>query len=154
VLGVLAADCGPVLLADRAAGVIGAAHAGWKGALDGVLDAVVAAMVGLGAQPGRITAALGPCIAQASYQVGPEFVARFLAETPDNRGFFTPDGEKARFDLKGYVGHRLARAGIGRIEILPDDTCADEDRFFSYRRTTLRCEGRFGLQLSAIMLDG
>lgn len=153
-LGVLAADCGPVLLADHVAGVIGAAHAGWKGALDGVLESVVAAMVGLGAQPGRITAVLGPCIAQASYQVGPEFVARFLADSQDNRTFFAPDGERARFDLKGYVGRRLERAGVGRVELLPDDTCADEDGFFSYRRTTLRREDRFGLQLSAIMLAG
>jgi polyphenol oxidase len=153
-LGVLAADCGPILLADPAAGVVGAAHAGWKGALGGVLEAVVAAMVGLGAAPGRITAVLGPCIAQASYEVGPEFVARFTAETPDNRAFFAPDGEKARFDLKGYIGRRLERAGVGQVEVMPGDTCADEEHFFSYRRTTLRREERFGLQLSAIVLEG
>lgn len=154
VLGVLAADCGPILLADGDAGVIGAAHAGWKGALGGVVESAVAAMVDLGAAPGRITAVLGPCIAQASYEVGPEFVARFFAETNENRAFFAPHGERARFDLKGYIGHRLERAGVGRVDLLPDDTCANDERYFSYRRTTLRREERFGLQLSAIVLEG
>ncbi len=106
-LGVLAADCGPVLFAEPEAGVIGAAHAGWKGALGGVLEATLAAMVGLGAAPGRITAVLGPCIGQASYEVGPEFVARFTDASPDNVRYFAPDGDKARFDLKGYIAGRL-----------------------------------------------
>ena len=151
-LGVLTADCGPVLLADPEAGVIGAAHAGWKGALDGVLESVVAAMVGLGANPDRITAALGPCIAQASYEVGPEFVARFVALNAANAAFFTTGPGRPRFDLKGFIGHRLRRAGVGALDILPHDTCAEAERFFSFRRTTLRGEGGFGLQLSAIAL--
>ena len=153
-LGVLAADCGPILLADPEAGVIGAAHAGWKGALGGVLEGVVAAMVGLGAAPARITAVLGPCIAQPSYEVGPEFVACFTAQAADNVRFFAPFGERAQFDLKGYIGQRLRLAGVGRVEVMPHDTCADEKHFFSYRRTTLRGEDRFGLQLSAIVLEG
>ena len=152
-LGVLTADCGPVLLADREASVIGAVHAGWQGALDGVLEAALAAMAGLGAAPGRITAALGPCIAQASYEVGPEFVARFLGRDAASAACFAPGvGGKARFDLKAFVAARLRRAGVGRIDALPHDTCADAGRFFSYRRTTLRGEGGFGLQLSAIVL--
>ena len=151
-LGVLAADCGPVLLADVDAGVIGAAHAGWKGALGGVLEAVVGAMRRLGAQPGRITAALGPCIAQPSYEVGAEFVDRFARAEPDSNAFFVPASDKAAFDLKGFIAMRLDRAGVGTIEALPHDTCAEHDRFFSYRRTTLRREDRFGLQLSAIVL--
>ena len=153
-LGVLAADCGPILLADPEAGVIGAAHAGWKGALGGVLEGVVVAMIGLGAAPARITAVLGPCIAQPSYEVGPEFVACFTAQAADNVRFFAPFGERARFDLKGYIGQRLRLAGVGRVEVMPHDTCADEKHFFSYRRTTLRGEDRFGLQLSAIVLEG
>ena len=153
-LGVLTADCGPVLLADPAAGVIGAAHAGWKGALGGVLEAVVAAMADLGAEPGRITAAIGPCIAQASYEVGPEFVERFVATDPDSGPFFVAGPVKARFDLAGYAAARLRRAGIGRLDDLARDTCADEASFFSYRRATLRGEAQFGLQLSAIVLAG
>jgi purine-nucleoside/S-methyl-5'-thioadenosine phosphorylase / adenosine deaminase len=153
-LGVLAADCGPVLLADAAAGVIGAAHAGWKGALGGVLEAVVATMTGLGAQPGRITAALGPCIGQASYEVGPDFIDRFASAEPDSDHFFRAAGEKALFDLMGFIVMRLARAGVGRVDSLAYDTCAEEGRFFSYRRAMLRREERFGLQLSAIALDG
>ena len=153
-LGVLTADCGPVLLADATAGVIGAAHAGWKGALGGVLEAVVAAMGGLGARPGRITAALGPCIGQPSYEVGPEFAARFAEAEPGSQRFFAPAGARPVFDLKGFIAMRLTRAGVGRVETLAHDTCADEERFFSYRRSTLRREERFGLQLSAIALGG
>jgi YfiH family protein len=153
-LGVLAADCGPVLLADPSAGVIGAAHAGWKGALCGVLESVIAAMEALGAARGRTTAVLGPCIAQASYEVGPEFVSRFAAADPRTSRFFAPSAERARFDLRGYITWRLQQAGVGRVEALAHDTCADEDRFFSYRRTTLRGEEWFGLQLSAIVLVG
>ena len=153
-LGVLAADCGPVLFGDGEAGVIGAAHAGWKGALGTILEATLAAMAGLGAVRERITAVLGPCIGQASYEVGPEFVARFTDASPANARFFVPDGDRARFDLKGLIADRLERAGVGRVEVLPHDTCADEVRFFSYRRTTLRREERFGLQLSAIALEG
>jgi YfiH family protein len=155
ILGVLTADCGPVLLADREAGVVGAVHAGWKGAFGGVLETALAAMVRLGAAPRRVTAALGPCIAQSSYEVGPEFVARFAAEDDASGAFFAPGSAgKARFDLAGYVAARLRRAGVGRIEVLGRDTCAEEDLFFSFRRTTRRGEERFGLQLSAIVLRG
>jgi polyphenol oxidase len=154
ILGVLTADCGPVLLADREAGVVGAVHAGWKGALGGVVEAALAAMARLGAAPRRVTAALGPCIAQRSYEVGPEFVARFAAEDDAGGAFFAPGSaaEKARFDLAGYVAARLRRAGVGRVEVLGHDTYAEEDLFFSFRRTTQRREERFGLQLSAISL--
>ena len=151
-LGVLTADCGPVLLADPAAGVIGAAHAGWKGALDGVLESVVAAMVDLGATPTGITAALGPCIGQASYEVGPEFVARFVARSAANAAFFTSGPGRPQFDLKGFMGHRLRLAGVEAVDILPHDTCAEAERFFSFRRTTLCGEAGFGLQLSGILL--
>jgi YfiH family protein len=154
VLGVLTADCGPLLLADAHAGVIGAAHAGWKGALGGIVESAVAAMTGLGADPRRIMAALGPCIAQPSYEVGPEFVARFAGTDGASAACFTPapGHVKALFDLKGYVALRLRRAGVERIEVLPHDTCADAERFFSFRRTTIRGEERFGLQLSGIVL--
>jgi YfiH family protein len=153
-LGVLTADCGPVLLADPLAGVIGAVHAGWKGALGGVVEAAVAAMAGLGAAPARITAALGPCIGRESYEVGPEFVARFAATDGASSTFFAPapGHVKALFDLKGYVASRLRRAGVERIELLPNDTCAEPDLFFSFRRTTLRGEDRFGLQMSGVVL--
>lgn len=151
-LGVLSADCGPILLADPEAGVVGAAHAGWKGALAGVAEAAVAAMAALGAAPGRITAALGPCIAQPSYEVGPDLVDRFRAEDPASARFFAPAGEsgKATFDLKGYLAARLARAGVQRVDVLPHDTYAEEDLFFSFRRTTHRGEAGFGLQLAAV----
>ena len=149
-LGVLAADCGPVLLADTAAGVIGAAHAGWKGALGGVLEAVMAAMTGWEPRPDRITAALGPCIGQASYEVGPEFGGRFVAAEPGSDRFFRPTGERALFDLKGFIAMRLARAGVGRVETLPHDTCAEDRRSSAIAAATLRREERFGLQLSAI----
>lgn len=151
-LGVLTADCGPVLLADPRAGVIGAVHAGWKGALGGVLESAVAAMTDLGAAADRIAAALGPCIGQASYEVGPEFVARFAAEDPDSAAFFAPGaGGKAQFDLKGFIALRLRRAGVGPVDRLPHDTCADTAQFFSFRRATRRGEVGFGLQLSAIV---
>jgi YfiH family protein len=156
ILGVLTADCGPVLLADREAGVVGAVHAGWKGALGGVLEAALAAMGHLGAAPRRVTAALGPCIAQASYEVGPEFVACFAAEDATSARFFAAPGPaaKARFDLAGYVAARLRRAGVEAVEVLGHDTCAEEDLFFSFRRATRRREEHFGLQLSAIVLRG
>lgn len=151
-LGVLSADCGPVLLADPEVGVVAAVHAGWKGALAGIVEATVAAMTGLGARPERIVAAVGPCIAQASYEVGPEFVARFAETDPTSAACFAPGSSpfKALFDLKAYIGARLRQAGVERVELLPHDTCADEKRFFSFRRTTIRGEDRFGLQLSAI----
>lgn len=155
-LGVLSADCGPILLADAEAGVIGAAHAGWKGALAGIAEATVAAMAELEARPARIVAALGPCIAQASYEVGPEFVARFAESDPESAAYFRHGHApfKALFDLKGYVGLRLRRAGLTRIELLPEDTCAEAERFFSFRRATIEGDGHFGLQLSAIARAG
>ncbi|MGD9508769.1 MAG: peptidoglycan editing factor PgeF [Geminicoccaceae bacterium] len=153
-LGVLTADCGPVLLADPDAGVIGAAHAGWKGALTGVIEEVVAAMGRLGARSERITAALGPCIGPASYEVGPEFLERFVTHDPDCRRHFDQRAARPRFDLRGFIGARLLAAGVGRIELLDHDTCAEGELFFSFRRSTLRREERFGLQLSGIVLDG
>jgi YfiH family protein len=153
-LGILTADCAPVLFADPEASVIGAAHAGWRGALAGVLDQTVAAMVALGARASRIRAAVGPCIGRDSYQVGGEFVAAFLAESLANESLFTePDADGRRhFDLPGYVARRLARLGVGKIEAEPPDTCADEVRFFSFRRATLRLESDYGRQLSMIAL--
>lgn len=152
-IGVLTADCAPVLLADMHAGVIGAAHAGWKGALSGILGATVKAMAQLGARPGQIDAAIGPCIAQRSYEVGPEFPAPFLAQAESNQSFFRA-GEKDRllFDLKGYVARRLVEAGVRVVELLPCDTCAEEDRFFSYRRSRHLGEPDYGRGLSAIAL--
>ena len=152
-LGIVTADCAPVLLADREAGVIGAAHAGWRGAIDGVTDAAVAAMEGLGARRNRIVAAVGPCIAQASYEVDEAFRARFIAADPANARFFA-DGPRGRphFDLEAYVVARLAAAGLGRIEALGLDTYADPDRFFSYRRATHRGEADYGRQFSLIGL--
>lgn len=154
-LGILTADCTPVLFADGKAGVIGAAHAGWRGALTGVLEATVAAMGALGARPERIVAGLGPCIAQRSYEVGPEFPAPFLAQDPANAELFAPS-RRARhhmFDLPGYVARRLGGLGLARVERLNNDTCAEADRFFSYRRATLRGEKDYGRDLSAICLE-
>lgn len=152
-LGILTADCAPVLFADRAAGVIGAAHAGWKGALAGVLEATVAAMARLGAEPARIVAAIGPAIGRASYEVGPEFRARFEAEDPASSPFFA-DGPAGRphFDLAGYCRARLERAGVARVVDLGLDTCADPARFFSYRRATLAGAPDYGRQLSLVAL--
>jgi len=153
-LGILTADCAPVLLADGAAGVVGAAHAGWRGALAGVVDAVVEVMARLGADARRMTAAVGPTIGPASYEVGPEFPAPFLQDDPTNAAFFAParrDGH-FMFDLPGYVTRRLERSGIGRVEALARDTCTEAEDFFSYRRTVLAGETRYGRNLSAIML--
>ena len=153
-LGVLTADCGPVLLADPEARVIGAAHAGWKGALGGVLESVLETMASLGARPDRVTAVIGPAIAQASYEVGPELAQRFQAADPASPSCFAPvpGSDRLLFDLKAYATSRLCRAGVERIETLPHDTAAEEDLFFSYRRTTKRGAGQFGIQLSAIGL--
>lgn len=156
VLGILTADCAPVLFADADAGVIGAAHAGWKGALGGVIDATVDMMVDAGAQADRISAAVGPCIQQASYEVGADFRSSFLEAGSGNDRFFAPgvaDG-KYQFDLSGYVRHRLTECDVGSIEVLPIDTYTDEDRFFSYRRATHRGEPDYGRELSAIVLEG
>ena len=149
-LGVLTADCAPLLLADREAGVVGAAHAGWKGALAGVCEATVAAMAALGAWRGRIAAAVGPCIAQASYEVDDAFVARFGPEA--QRFFRRGRPGHAQFDLAGHVAARLAEAGVGTVEALGLDTYADEARFFSYRRATHRGEPGYGRQIALIGL--
>jgi polyphenol oxidase len=153
-LGVLSADCAPVLLADPAAGVIGAAHAGWRGALAGVIEATVQAMTRLGAEPERILAAIGPCIAQASYEVGPDLQEAVLAGDPDSAGLFLPvaGSDRLLFDLERYVVRRLGRAGVVEREALAQDTFADATRFFSARRTRRRGGARFGLLLSAIAL--
>jgi len=154
-LGVLTADCAPVLLADPDAGVIGGAHAGWRGALAGVTGAAVRAMVDLGADPGRMIAAIGPCISQESYEIGPEFLTPFLAEDPDNQRFFTTFGEDGRqwFDLGGYVTMRLKADGVGAVESIGLDTCADDTQFFSYRRAMQAGELNVGRQISVIVLD-
>lgn len=153
VLGILTADCAPVLFADVQAGVVGAAHAGWKGALAGVTDATIAAMERIGARRDRIAAAIGPCIARASYEVDEGFLARFAAADSANERFFA-SGRAGRyqFDLEAYVTHRLAAAGVARVEALGLDTYADADRFYSYRRATHRGEPDYGRQISLIGL--
>lgn len=152
-LGILTADCSPVLLADSAAGVVGAAHAGWRGAIAGVTDATIAAMEQLGARRENIRVAVGPCIAQPSYEVDKAFRARFLDEDPNNARFFVngPAG-KPHFNLEAYVVHRLRSAGVGEVEALNLDTYAEPDRFFSFRRATHRGEADYGRQLSAIAI--
>jgi YfiH family protein len=151
-LGILTADCGPVLFADPEAGVIGAAHAGWRGALAGVTDATIAAMERLGARRDRIRAAVGPCIAQPSYEVDEGFRARFLEEDTPNEQFFTPGAAgKPHFNLPGYIEHRLRSAGV-QVEALNLDTYADADRFYSYRRATHRGQADYGRQVSLIGL--
>ena len=154
-IGVLTADCVPVLFADPAAGVIGAAHAGWRGARAGILEATVDAMTGLGARAADIVAGIGPSIGQGSYEVGPEFHAEFVTENPGNEDFFAPGESGARylFDLPGYVGRRLSALALAAVEVLPVDSCADEERFFSYRRAARRGEKAYGRGLSAIVLD-
>lgn len=155
VLGILTADCAPVLLADVHAGVVGAAHAGWKGAVGGVTDATIVAMEQLGAQRDRLTAAVGPCIARASYEIDAAFRHGFESADPANERFFT-DGTRAdhhQFDLEAYVVHRLAAAGVTRIEALGLDTYADADRFFSFRRATHCGEPDYGRQISLIGLQ-
>jgi hypothetical protein len=150
---VLTADCAPILFADPTARVVAAAHAGWKGALTGVLEATLARMVRLGASKTRLIAAVGPCIAQESYEVGPEFRDRFLAADPDNARFFTDGaGDRAHFDLKRYCASRLRAAGVGAVDVLPHDTCALAGDYFSNRRRTLAGEPDYGRNLSAIRL--
>jgi len=153
-LGVLAADCAPVLFADPDARIIGAAHGGWRGALAGVMEAAVAAMAALGARPERIRAGIGPCIGQPSYEVGPEFAATFAAADPRSGGFFAPAPREGhfRFDLGGYIAHRLARMSLAGIGRAPHDTAAEEALFFSYRRACLRGESDYGRGLAAIAL--
>lgn len=153
-IGVLTADCGPVLFADAAARVIGCCHAGWKGAVGGVAEATIVAMEALGAQRGRMVAVLGPTIAQASYEVGPEFPAPFLAQDAGNAALFVPSTRLGHFmfDLPRYIRQRLKAAGLAAVHDLALDTCADEARFFSYRRATTRGEKDYGRLVSAIAL--
>jgi YfiH family protein len=153
-LGVVCADCAPVLLADPEAGVIGCAHAGWRGALAGVIEATVGAMTELGGRPERMSAAVGPCIGQASYEVGPDLHAAFLAKDPASDALFAPvaGSDRLLFDLKGYALRCLERAGVPDRTALPHDTAEDEERFFSARRTRRGGGERFGLLLSAISL--
>ena len=153
-IGVTTADCGPVLFADPHAGVIGAAHAGWRGALTGVIETTVAAMERLGAAPGQIRAAIGPMIRQSNYEVGPDLVARFRAEDPTSTRFFAPAkrDSHAMFDLAGYIAVRLKRAGITAVEDVALCTYADPEQFFSYRRTTHRAEADYGRHVNAIAL--
>jgi YfiH family protein len=153
-LGILTADCAPVLFADPQARVIGAAHAGWKGAFTGVLASVVEKMESLGADRRRISAAIGPCISRANYEVGPEFIARFADADADNTRFFVPSDKPDhwRFDLEGYVVYRLREAGLANTEPLSVCTYARESEFFSFRRATHRGEKDYGRQVSAIVL--
>lgn len=150
-IGVVTADCAPVLLADREAGVVGAAHAGWKGAVGGVTDSTIAQMISLGAQRARIVAAVGPCIARDSYEVDEGFRDRFLAENGANARFFVEGRERHwQFDLELYVAARLEAAGIAGVERLGLDTYSAPERFYSYRRATHRAEPAYGRQISLI----
>jgi purine-nucleoside/S-methyl-5'-thioadenosine phosphorylase / adenosine deaminase len=154
-LGVLAADCAPILFHEPIAKVIGAGHAGWRGALAGITEAVVAQMTALGAERHRILAAIGPCIAQRSYEVGPEFPQPFLADNHEAAGHFigAPRDGHLLFDLGGYLADRITRSGIATVEVIAHDTAAEDAHFFSYRRSCLRGERCFGLGLSAIVLE-
>lgn len=153
-LGIVTADCAPVLFADREAGVIGAAHAGWKGALHGVTDRTIEAMEALGASRRAIVAAIGPCIAQPSYEVDEGFAARFLAVDPASATFLSAGKEGHwQFDLEGYVARRIESAGVGIVEKLGLDTYAAPDRFYSFRRSTHRQEPAYGRQISLIALS-
>jgi len=152
-LAILTADCAPVLFADRDARVVGAAHAGWKGALTGVLEATIAAMIGLGAERARIAAVVGPVISQTAYEVGPEYVERFIVEDPEHGRFFARGtADRAMFDLSGFCLHRLREAGIGSADWTGHCTYADEDRFYSYRRSVHRGEPDYGRLVAAIAI--
>jgi polyphenol oxidase len=153
-VGALAADCAPILFADPKARVVAAAHAGWKGALGGILEATIATMESIGAQRNRIRSALGPCIGPRAYEVGPEFEARFVAQDGSYARFFKREREGARpyFDLPGFVLARLARCGLDTVENCTICTYSDEARLFSYRRATHRGEPDYGRQISTIVL--
>jgi hypothetical protein len=154
-LGILTADCAPVLFADVEAGIIGAAHAGWRGALAGVTDSTIAEMERRGASRDRICAVVGPCIAQPSYEVDVDFRERFLKSDPANNRFFIAGRSgKPHFDLSGYVAERLRASGIVKTEIVGFDTYAEADRFYSYRRATHLGEADYGRQVSLIGLAG
>ena len=153
-IGVTGADCGMILFADRHAGVVAAAHAGWGGAFGGVLEATLDVMESLGARRGDVVAVLGPTIAQKSYETGPEFYERFVARDAGTAAFFVPSGKPGhnRFDLPAFIGHRLRTAGVGRFVSLDLDTYADEARFYSFRRKTHRGEEDYGRLISAIVV--
>jgi len=153
-LGVLAADCAPILLHDPVAEVIGAAHGGWRGALSGIVEATVEQMEALGAKRSRIHSGIGPCIGASSYEVGPEFRQKFASEDPASAGYFAPALRAGHFvfDLPGYVEHRLIRAGVAIVERIYRDTAAEDELFFSYRRACLRGEHAYGRGLSVIAL--
>jgi YfiH family protein len=155
VCGALAADCAPILLADPQARIVAAAHAGWRGALGGIVEATVDQMVALGAQRGRLCAAVGPCIGPKSYEVGLEFLGRFVEANRAYEGFFAPGGsrDKRMFDLPAFVLGRLAASGVGLSEWLGRDTCAEPEHFFSNRRALKDGEPDFGRLMSAIMLS-
>lgn len=159
VIGILTADCVPVLFAGengQGGTVVGGAHAGWRGAISGILDSTVAAMEELGCRRSDIRASIGPCIGRDSYEVGPEFPQPFFDEDPANSRFFTPgkrDGHPM-FDIAGYVEDRLRKQGLNAIGRIEADTCADADRFFSYRRKTLTGDPDYGRELSAIAIEG
>jgi polyphenol oxidase len=154
-ISIATADCGPVLFADAEARVIGAAHAGWKGAFTGVLEATIEAMEKLGARRKAVTATIGPMLSQANYEVGPEFVARFLDQDAAHARFFRPSPKEghAMFDLPAYNVMRLKRAGVGIVNDLAICTYADEQRFYSYRRTTHRAEPDYGRLISAVVIE-
>lgn len=155
ILGILTADCVPVLFADREAGVIGAAHAGWKGAISGVTDRTIAAMEMLGATRAGIACAIGPCIGRTSYEVTLDFAERFERDDADNARFFSAGrAGHCQFDIAAYVASRLQAAGIGRISLLDEDTYSQADRFFSYRRSCHAQESDYGRQISMIALPG
>ncbi|MCH9807942.1 MAG: peptidoglycan editing factor PgeF [Alphaproteobacteria bacterium] len=153
-IGILTADCGPVLLADPVARVVAAAHAGWRGAVGGILEATLAKMVELGAKPARVCASLGPCINQQNYEVGPEFLDDFTAREPSNRRFFTtPDGAaKPHFDLPAFIAARLEGLGIANFDLNAPCTYDNESKFFSFRRSTHSSEPDYGRQISAILV--
>jgi len=155
ICGALSADCAPILIADGAAGVIAAVHAGWRGALGGVISSAIAAMVDLGADPVRMAAAVGPCIGPRSYEVGAEFRAQFETASGENGRFFAPGPapDKFWFDLPAFVLTQLDHAGVAASEWIGRDTCAEPDEFFSNRRTVHRGEADYGRLLSAIMLE-
>lgn len=153
-IGVSTADCGPVLMADPKARIVGAAHAGWRGAVSGVLEATVAAMENLGARRPDIVAAIGPMISQRNYEVGNDLIDQFTRADPDNARFFAPGRPgHAQFDLPGFIADRLARAGIGQVEDLATCTYADPRLFYSFRRTTHRGEPDYGRHINAIALS-
>nr|WP_209008388.1 peptidoglycan editing factor PgeF [Roseibium polysiphoniae] len=155
-IGIATADCGPVLFADTEAGVIGAAHSGWKGAVGGILENTLAAMEQLGSARSNVIAVLGPTISQKAYEVGPEFRDRFIAEKATSARYFIPSEKPDHhmFDLPGFIIDRLSDAGVGAVQDLGLCTYADEDKFYSYRRTTHRGEPDYGRLISAIVLTG